>query len=294
MPTSDQQIQANRRNRVPSGCRSTGPRTEQGKKASRLNALKHGVFAHQVLVGDGEGREDREQFQTLLQLRRDLDPQGILEQILVEQIAVVSWRLRRVLRSEVGEIRTAQDSLSASTQDRAADDLRRTVRSLSPDPDRQHYSRHQALRATTAGLRFLLDVLHGVILSVEDQNLLTPEAEGQRVAAFGGEPAGLAHRCRLLAPPPDPRLGPEFAESLPPAHRGELLALLRAEQARLEERLPPVEEREALALSADRARLSLPSARAASKILAYDRAIQSQLYRALTQLDRLQQRRRGT
>jgi len=290
MPASDKQLQANRRN----ARRSTGPRTERGKKASRLNALKHGVFAHHTLVDDGEGREDQDEFQALLsQLRRDRDPQGILEEMLVEQIAVASWRLRRVLRAEVGEIRTAQDSLSSAAQDRTAADLRRTVRSLCPDPDHQHYSRHESLPSTSAGLRFLLQVLQGVILSVEEHNLLTPEAQGQLVAAFGGDPAGLAHRCRLLAPPPDPFLGPEFAEPLPPARREELLALLRSEQARLEQRLPTVQEREALALSAERAHLSLPSAAAAHNILGYERAIQSQLNRALTQLDRLQRQRQG-
>ncbi|MBV9281527.1 MAG: hypothetical protein JOZ41_15720, partial [Chloroflexi bacterium] len=104
MPTSEKQIQANRRNAL----HSTGPRSEQGKTASRRNALKHGVFAHQALIEQGEAQEDRARFTALLrEARRALRPEGIVEEMLVEQIAVGYWRLRRVLRSEVGEIRSA-------------------------------------------------------------------------------------------------------------------------------------------------------------------------------------------
>ncbi|MBV9281809.1 MAG: hypothetical protein JOZ41_17160, partial [Chloroflexi bacterium] len=88
-----------------------------------------------------------------------------------------------------------------------------------------------------------------------------------------------------------PLLGPEFSEPLSAEQRDDILALLRSEQTRLEERLPAVEDREARTLSADRARLSLPSAEAATRLLRYERAIHSQISRALADLERLQTRR---
>jgi hypothetical protein len=49
------QITANRRNAL----KSTGPQTRSGKAASRMNALKHGLTAEQVVLFD----EDVEEFQ---------------------------------------------------------------------------------------------------------------------------------------------------------------------------------------------------------------------------------------
>jgi len=67
---------ANRRNAQ----LSTGPRTEEGKNRSRRNALKHGVLAYALLITEGEGAEDRAEFDELLGgLRRDLAPVGTLE-----------------------------------------------------------------------------------------------------------------------------------------------------------------------------------------------------------------------
>ena len=45
MPTSDKQIQANRRNAL----KSTGPTTPQGKRAVRQNALEHGILARETV-----------------------------------------------------------------------------------------------------------------------------------------------------------------------------------------------------------------------------------------------------
>ena len=46
--TSSAQAEANRRNAQ----NSTGPKTQEGKAASRLNALKHGLTAKQLVLFD--------------------------------------------------------------------------------------------------------------------------------------------------------------------------------------------------------------------------------------------------
>jgi hypothetical protein len=81
--------------------KATGPRTAQGKKRSKLNALKDGLFSKDVLL---EG-ESRTEYASLLNgLRDDLQPQGKLESVLVENLAALFWRKRRFFQSEIANI----------------------------------------------------------------------------------------------------------------------------------------------------------------------------------------------
>jgi hypothetical protein len=91
--TSQKKIEANRRNSV----RSTGPKTEEGKRWSRINAFKHGLFASALHVTDLEKPE----FDHLRQaLYIQLLPDSIVLQIGFERVVVASWRLKLLLRIE--------------------------------------------------------------------------------------------------------------------------------------------------------------------------------------------------
>jgi hypothetical protein len=99
--TSEAKIESNRRNAL----KSTGPKTERGKERARLNALRHGLTAKQLVAED----EDFGHFARFnAELRATLAPADAVEEQLVECIAVSTWRLRRVWRAEVGTIRLAQ------------------------------------------------------------------------------------------------------------------------------------------------------------------------------------------
>jgi hypothetical protein len=76
---------------------STGPVTEEGKAAVRLNALRYGLRARTiVLPGENAG-----EFQQLCNdLESEWQPQSRTEQFLVEQMAVAQWKLARL---EAGE-----------------------------------------------------------------------------------------------------------------------------------------------------------------------------------------------
>jgi hypothetical protein len=72
---------------------STGPKTEAGKKRSCLNALRHGLTGHTMVLP----AEDHVAYQDLTnQFFDDFKPVGILEKHLVQALADTSWRLQRV------------------------------------------------------------------------------------------------------------------------------------------------------------------------------------------------------
>ena len=93
--TSILQIEANRRN----AALSTGPKTESGKRAIRMNALRHGLTAQHVTLFD----EKLEHFQAFhTELFRALKPKGPVERQLAERAVLCAWRLRRIYRIETG------------------------------------------------------------------------------------------------------------------------------------------------------------------------------------------------
>src|SRR4051794_16422397 len=93
--TSDKQARANRQNAL----KSTGPKTPEGKAATRLNALKHGLLSRETLLPG----EDEEALRELGErLRDELQPVGELENLLVDRIIASYWRLSRLGRVEAG------------------------------------------------------------------------------------------------------------------------------------------------------------------------------------------------
>ncbi len=93
--TTRKQIEANRQN----ARSSTGPQTRTGKAASKLNALKHGLRAEEFVV---LGEDPADFARALENLIDEFQPQGPLEEQLVERVAACMWRLRRLYRVEAG------------------------------------------------------------------------------------------------------------------------------------------------------------------------------------------------
>jgi hypothetical protein len=90
---SPAQMAANRRNAQ----RSTGPRTEEGKKAVRLNAVKHGMTAEVIVLAHESAVDYHEIRATLI---ADYAPATSKELMLVDQIAAGYWRTIRARRFE--------------------------------------------------------------------------------------------------------------------------------------------------------------------------------------------------
>ena len=93
--SSFRQIEANRRN----ARLSTGPVTEEGKKRSRQNALRHGLTAETVI----DALEDAEDYAAFeMAVTADYDAQSAVERELVLRLASLLWWLRRATTIESG------------------------------------------------------------------------------------------------------------------------------------------------------------------------------------------------
>jgi hypothetical protein len=93
--TSVKQFEANRGNSL----KSTGPKTQAGKQASRCNAVRHGLSAETV-IGALDDAEDYKAFE--LAITADYDAQSAVERELVLRLASLLWRLRRATTIETG------------------------------------------------------------------------------------------------------------------------------------------------------------------------------------------------
>jgi hypothetical protein len=92
---TEKQFAANRQNAQ----KSTGPKTPEGRAAVRLNGVKHGLTA-ETLVLKGENQAD---FTDLLNsYEAEHAPTTPTEEALVVQLAMATWRLRRLYHQEAG------------------------------------------------------------------------------------------------------------------------------------------------------------------------------------------------
>jgi hypothetical protein len=105
--TSSRKKDSNKRNAT----KSTGPKTESGKRRVRLNALKHGFYAHELTVSEADKRD----FEMLREsLRVQLAPRTALQDVGFEQIVACCWRCKLAIRMEMLGLKTlliAKDAL---------------------------------------------------------------------------------------------------------------------------------------------------------------------------------------
>jgi hypothetical protein len=95
-----------------------GPRTQEGKEVVRWNATRHGIRSPAPVIPGVEKKEEWEEHRD--GVIESLSPVGHLEEVLAERMALLSWRLHRVIRYETESI--------ALFQEKAEDDLARERR----------------------------------------------------------------------------------------------------------------------------------------------------------------------
>ena len=256
---SDRKREANRRNAQ----RSTGPRTPEGKRVSRFNAIKHGLLANVIVVD--EGFEDATAFRRLLAgLRAECQPVGILEEIQVEKAAVAYWRTRRAMGYEASQLYKVQDPPKSGESDSVAEQA---------------------------------SVIERCRLEADQHGELSAEALDELIENFGEEYEMVTQCVRVTrlvqgAAPQSPK---DAALADRETARVALLTILADEAERLDKECRELREGEEAerkaAIAAIRRRPILPDAHTFFAVQRYETASEQAFDRALRELERLQQRR---
>ena len=127
--SSLKQIEANRLNAL----KSTGPRTEEGKRRSRCNVIRHGLTAETVIAGL-EDPEDYESFEATI--IADYDPTTAVERELVLRLASILWRLRRATGIETTLFQSAIQQSAQFQSKTISGDTANLLRSQVLPPDK--------------------------------------------------------------------------------------------------------------------------------------------------------------
>jgi len=115
---TEKQFEANRQNAQ----KSTGPRTPEGRAAVRLNGVTHGLTAETIVL---KGESEADFINLLGSLETEHDPVTPTEEALVVQLAMATWRLRRLYRQEAGFYTCQLQSLVGMQKDLNLDDAGR-------------------------------------------------------------------------------------------------------------------------------------------------------------------------
>lgn len=111
LKTSLRRAEASRRNSL----HSTGPKSRCGKMIVAANPITHGLFSARPVVEGLESSNEWARYRACM--LSDLAPAGAVEQVLAERIALSAWRLRRVHRYEIEQIRLPIEMHTQEQQD---------------------------------------------------------------------------------------------------------------------------------------------------------------------------------
>jgi hypothetical protein len=295
-PLSQAKIEANRANAK----KSTGPRTGRGKRFSSRNSVKHGIFAFKgIFVRDILHPEDSAEAQSFIrllnQLERAYQPQGRVEELLVEKIATYWWRLRRLLRAESGEINRATvaagDEFYYAHVGQFYSDLNELiamgVERIARKADvavpviEGFRSRHKVvenLRRTEMGIQFLRTQLVESRREFEVTGVLTEERRAWLLDCLGV-------KGDFLTATNDSFKNHDQIQKLLIAIDKEL-ALLDSEKSLLA-------TKNKMLYSANQRLARVPLDLSSDKLIRYEAHIERLLNRAMDQLERLQRQRKG-
>jgi hypothetical protein len=155
--TSKAQVLANQQNAQ----KSTGPKSLDGKQKVGSNRITHGILSTKLLLA-GESSQD---YQSLLNdLQAQLRPVGVLELTLVEKVAVILWRQRRLVGAETAVIELEMTPQRVASEVNAGMDLTGFIGDKIEPEDLQPFTQEQSE---------LLDQCRAMISEYDDSDSLT-------------------------------------------------------------------------------------------------------------------------
>jgi hypothetical protein len=277
------------------GGRSTGPRSPEGKAISKQNATTHGIFSHVAVLKE----ESRDDYEALLDgLRQSCQPVGSLEAVLVEKLATILWRHRRLLLAEVGEIRQnllsfdsvpLPDSPGKKQRQRLADDsLRAGMGLLNASRDAQ-------------SLINILEVLKDFRGQFRKKGF-QEEQDKRKLKEIYGTPdvtdirgADIIYQYNYLLGKSKAAAERSDGENRPPieASKEKMLQVLEEEIQRIHTLVEKLEAHQAQAMELKKLSGTIPWEPGMERILRYEASLERAFDRALVQLERLQRMRLG-
>jgi len=189
---STKKLEANRNNSK----KSTGPRTDEGKEKSKLNALIHGLRAETM---DVLPHEDPEAYRARVDAYlADFRPRLSVEADLVLQAADLSWKLERARRYErlslSGRVEEAMGKASRARRDRFEDALQKLLPIAEEVKERRRLPRESAawlrdqVEASAEGCQRLLAIWRELRDAAASGTPWSHEQELQAVRTMGFGP----------------------------------------------------------------------------------------------------------
>jgi hypothetical protein len=274
----------------------TGPRSPEGKERSKHNALRHGIFS-EVTVLPGESIDE---YGSLLKgLSEALKPKERLEKLLVEKLAMLSWRHRRLLQAEGAEIRQGSEFLEWDQRTRYTHEAEMTKRRMPrlfksgieklclipeiQNPEILEYC-----------LKLLLDLQKGTKsrgFSEDDDRSILEIVYGADLNVYGT----LRNRYfKLLTTSKTPEEERQRKGSLTPEQcKDRLVSEIDAEIQRLRGYRQEQAEKESERTKLEILRRKVPESAKLDRLLRYETSLERAFDRTLTQLERAQRIRKG-
>ena len=274
---------------------SSGPSTEFGKQNSSRNAIKHGIFS-EVAILPGEPRE---KYQSLLkELHETLQSEGRLEELLVEKLASLAWRQRRLLAAEGAEIREGSELREWDKQDREMQEAANPSRALDlgwsifSDPGLIFRTHEPETLSTCVELLNKLreEIESGAFIKERDTTVL------EKIYGKSTEGRKTLHQTYLVwldtAEKPEENRESGECSSFQQC-KDKVLAEIDMEIRRLRD----YQQRQA-SIESERAKLEVirhgvPELARLDRLLRYEASLERAFDRALNQLERMQRLRRG-
>jgi len=274
--------------------KSTGPKTPEGRAVSKMNALKHGISSKAMLVRGLKLKENSRELDALYErFWQAYDPVGPVEEMLVDQIVTAQWRLRRALRAESGEI-------ALSLGGRPPERLRKPNLQLQWLQWTAFGDPIPKMEDSAEGNEVLRMLLEEVRTSVEVNGQFTPAAIEELTICFGGEQNSLTRRLETIRNECQDNPEGVDAAALLERNKHRALAFLDEKlrgisiwQANHEKRQTTYQKWRTNVEEARKDAAVLPAPEVLDKILRYETKLERQLYRAMSQLERIQRMRRG-
>ena len=283
------------------GSAKAGPATRKGKEAVvRWNATRHGISSPAPVIPGLERAEDWEEHRD--GVLESLRPEGHLETVLAERVALLSWRLHRVTRYESGAIATSQEQVE--------EDVRLALRTLFSLQGSLHAASHpedirfeaEDYRRTYNTLKRFPSLKPGRTMKGEDARavvwsvlMAAQRARGERIAAEGLDLPGVPEGAWIgELPAMKARDVRGCVESIARVAGEAPEDLLEAttETARMVSVHSEIKaEQTELAIGFMRRERILPDEKTLEKIARYEAHLSRQLYHCLHEFENLQRRR---